>query len=106
MGTFLARLVLACASLPALATTDVEVVVMGDMPVERTTEIERRLTREVRQRLSGPILSATAGRDGCIIVNLAVDPKGGLHVVNAHGGSETLRSHVVERLGQAGTSAG
>ncbi len=101
MGTFLARLVLAFASLPAVATADVEVVVMGDVPNERTSEVEQRLTRELRQRLSGPMMLADADLDGSIVVNLAVDPTGGIQVVNAHGGSDLLRARVVGCIQQA-----
>lgn len=101
MGTFLARLVLAFASLPAVATADVEVVVMGDVPNERTSEVEQRLTRELRQRLSGPMMLADADLDGSIVVNLAVDPMVGIQVVNAHGGSDQLRARVVGCIQQA-----
>lgn len=98
MRSMLARIVIALAALPAFdASADAEVLVLESPTTEQTTDMERRLAREVQRHLS-----ITPGKEhaGSLVVNLRIAPDGHLDVVNAHGGSATLREEVVRCLGR------
>jgi hypothetical protein len=94
----LARIVLALASVPAFdASSDAEVLVVASPVTEQSYDLERRLTREVQRHLA-PLSVDRADAKGNLVVNLRIGADGKVEVMNAHGGSTTLRAEVIDRL--------
>ena len=98
MCSMFARIVLALASATTLdASVDAEVQVMANPTTDRSMELERRLSEEVRRRL--PYAPPAQGHAGSIVANIQIGPDGRIHVVNMHGGDHALREMVTVRMG-------
>lgn len=101
MRTLLARLVLVCATIPAVGVdAEAEAILMDGSGSEASLGLERRLVRQLRSCVL-PLMWNDDELEGDLVVNVRVEPDGSVRVVNAHGGNRAMRNAVNRRLNGA-----
>ena len=98
MRTLLARLVLVCASIPAVGVdAEAEALVLDSSSPETTLGLERHLARQLKSCVL-PLMWNDEELEGDLVVNVRVEPDGSVRVVNAHGGNRAMRNAVNRKL--------